>query len=81
VTHELRGSQIPEYLAQMLDEYPRLAETCVYQGRENDRLFKADYPDQDERDRSCKKCRWKGISRLVRDTDPMIHYGTIASSN
>jgi nucleoside phosphorylase len=80
-THTLRGSRIPEYLAQMLDKYPRLAATYVYQGRDNDRLFKADYPHQDERDRSCKKCRRKGILRLVRDTDPVIHYGTIASSN
>jgi nucleoside phosphorylase len=80
-THTLRGSRIPEYLAQMLHKYPRLAQTYVYQGLENDRLFKADYLHQDDRDRSCKKCRRKGISRLVRDTDPVIHYGTIASSN
>ncbi|CEL08493.1 hypothetical protein ASPCAL11642 [Aspergillus calidoustus] len=80
-TNQLRGSKIPEYLTQMLENYPRLAERYVYQGRENDRLFQADYLHKDEQDRSCKKCRRKGIERLIRDTDPVIHYGTIASSN
>ncbi|KAJ0421287.1 hypothetical protein BJY00DRAFT_282468 [Aspergillus carlsbadensis] len=80
-THELHGSKTPGYLTQMLDNYPRLAETYAYQGREKDRLFPADYPHQDATDRLCKKCQREIERAPIQDTMPSIHYGTIASSN
>ncbi|EED12084.1 conserved hypothetical protein [Talaromyces stipitatus ATCC 10500] len=70
--HERRPSKVPEFLAQMAREYPRMANSkngYVHQGFEDDRLFKATEP-------------YEEILREKRDsTEPQIHYGVIASGN
>jgi nucleoside phosphorylase len=54
----------------------------AYQGVENDVLFKAEY-DHVGGDRNCDQCdKSELVSRSDRDgTDPVIHYGTIASGS
>jgi nucleoside phosphorylase len=54
----------------------------TYPGTENDILFKADY-DHIGADRNCDQCdKSELVSRPDRDgTDPVMHYGTIASGN
>ncbi|KAL3471326.1 nucleoside phosphorylase domain-containing protein [Aspergillus californicus] len=70
--HERFSSKVPEFLAQMVKDYPKMGgirNGYVHQGFDNDRLFSdTDSSQEIERDR--------------RDTtDPEIHYGTIASGN
>ncbi|KAL2784708.1 hypothetical protein BJX66DRAFT_343796 [Aspergillus keveii] len=79
-------SAIPRFLEEMRQKYPRMARPrqgpgYVYQGTENDRLFRADY--HHARGNDCKKCdAEKQIQREERYThDPYIFYGTIASGN
>ncbi|RLL95993.1 hypothetical protein CFD26_106093 [Aspergillus turcosus] len=70
--HERRPSRVPEFLAQMARDNPKMAkqkEGYVHQGVENDRLFRAGEPYQE-------------VQRELREsTQPEIHYGTIASGN
>jgi nucleoside phosphorylase len=70
--HEMEPSRVPEYLAQMARDKPKMVKQkdgYVHQGAENDRLFKATEPREE-------------IPRQPRDsTEPEIHYGTIASGN
>jgi nucleoside phosphorylase len=75
------GSQIPRLLSEMLQRYPKMAWQYVYQGVDNDVLFKSAYLHHG--DRTCKDCdRTKSVCRDARpDTDPQIHYGTIGSGN
>jgi nucleoside phosphorylase len=76
------GSQIPTYLAAMLEKYPNMRrKQYVYQGEEHDQLFEATYPHQGGA--TCRNCdRTKAVERRSRhDTDPEIHYGTIGSGN
>jgi nucleoside phosphorylase len=54
----------------------------TYQGEDNDKLFEAAY-DHVDTGSTCKQC---DISKLVKrhardDTNPIVHYGTIASGN
>jgi nucleoside phosphorylase len=75
------GSQIPKFLSEMLQKYPKMAAKYVYQGADNDLLFESTYPHQ--QGPTCKHCdRTKSVDREDRsDTDPQIHYGTIGSGN
>lgn len=78
--HNQHGHRLLQYLSVM--ETPSLRLKYTYQGVESDILFKAEY-DHVGDDTSCDQCdRSELTPRPVRDcTQPVIHYGTIASSN
>jgi nucleoside phosphorylase len=84
--HEMIGSAIPGILEEMSKKYPlmvnpRKGPGYVHQGARNDRLFDPDYEHPDGQ-RSCSECGGGEVMRPERpDTDPYIHYGTIASGN
>ena len=85
--HEMRPPKILEFLEGMVKRNPRMAKSkpgkpgYVYQGRENDRLFKATCPHV--AGFGCSNCDTKG--EIVRDNrdfnEPEIYYGIIASGN
>lgn len=85
--HERKPSKITEYLLEMVKSNPQMATSksrkpsYLYQGRENDRLFKAEYVHSSGF--NCKDCDpQQEVSRENRDSDePEIHYGIIASGN
>ncbi|KAL4990295.1 purine and uridine phosphorylase [Aspergillus falconensis] len=68
--HELEPPKLLKYLEEAMARYPRLAKQgYIYQGFENDQLFKTSDPNEE-------------IQREPRDsTNPKIHYGIIASGN
>ncbi|CEO59711.1 Putative Pfs, NACHT and Ankyrin domain protein [Penicillium brasilianum] len=85
--HERKDSKVPCFLQQMLQKNPKMGKRSkqspgyTHQGFENDRLFIASCdhvlgPD-------CRGCDPADeVQREPRDnTDPDIHYGTIASGN
>ncbi|KAJ6006651.1 Pfs NACHT and Ankyrin domain protein [Penicillium sp. IBT 35674x] len=85
--HERKDSKIPCFLQKMLKENPKMSKISkqnpgyIHQGFENDRLFKAScghIPGP-----NCRGCGTAGeVQRDPRDsTDPVLHYGTIASGN
>lgn len=77
--HDLNDSRIPEYLADMLQRYPKMVKTgYTFPGVEKDRLFCATCVDG----KSCSECCETSMRRSLRDdTSPQIHYGVIASGN
>lgn len=81
--HELRDSEIPKNLDNMLKEYPKMVKRgYTYQGAANDRLYQATY-DHLPAEKTCQHCDPSHeVKRDPRDsTDPIIHYGNIASGN
>ena len=80
--HMLEEAKFPEYLSTMTSKYPKLRATAVYQGREHDQLFEADY-DHQEGDAACDDCYvGKSVDRPERSSaEPAIYYGLIASGN
>ncbi|WYZ39980.1 hypothetical protein EsH8_IV_000321 [Colletotrichum jinshuiense] len=84
-TNHLTGeSRVPQFLSELVIKFPRMKKKSSYQGTSNDYLFQAgyDHPDPDP-DSTCDQCdRSQTIERDARDdTDPITHYGTIASGN
>ncbi|KAL2818954.1 Pfs, NACHT and ankyrin domain protein [Aspergillus granulosus] len=85
--HERKDSKVPRFLKEMLEKNPKMGKRSkknpgyVYQGFDNDRLFKASYGHVPGPD--CRGCDAAAeIQRDCRDlSDPEIHYGTIASGN
>jgi len=85
--HEMGLSKIPELLKEMVKRKPQMAKSkpgkpgYAYQGKENDRLFKAIYPHIDGFE--CSNCDTEGeLARDNRDSnEPEVHYGIIASGN
>lgn len=80
--HLRRGSEIMNYLTEMLQKYPAMAdEGYTHQGLEYDRLFKMDYLHAGGT--TCQKCDLNQIVQRVnrRNTHPRIHCGTIGSGN
>jgi nucleoside phosphorylase len=79
--HELEDSKVPEILAVMPRKKSRANNGFVYQGVENDRLFKSLY--NHVAGASCDSCSaTEEVEREKRETtDPDIHYGIIASGN
>ncbi|KAH7217104.1 hypothetical protein BKA60DRAFT_596745 [Fusarium oxysporum] len=82
--HEIRPSKIPQLVEAMLIANPgmkRPGSNFTYQGSENDRLFPSDYDHVGGK--TCAKCDIsRRIDREERETtEPMIHYGVIASGN
>jgi nucleoside phosphorylase len=82
--HDLRGYRLTHHISAMEKsmEKSMFKSNYAYQGTENDVLFKAEY-DHVGGDRNCDQCdKSELVSRPDRDgTDPVIHYGTIASGS
>ncbi|KAK7727584.1 hypothetical protein SLS63_007026 [Diaporthe eres] len=81
--HLLADSRIPQFLSELIMKSPkRMKKKFDYQGRSNDNLFQAEY-GHIHLAPTCDQCdRTHTIVREPReDTDPAIHYGTIASGN
>ncbi|OCL02067.1 purine and uridine phosphorylase [Glonium stellatum] len=81
--HELEGTAIPQYCAEMLQSKPaKIVQKYQYQGSKHDQLFQADY-NHIGGGKSCENCdQQRLLSRNSRDTtDPVIHYGLIGSAN
>ncbi|KAL2834773.1 purine and uridine phosphorylase [Aspergillus pseudoustus] len=78
---EMGENQVPQYLEQLREHFDAMADAYTYQGHAHDRLFPPDYPHSNQKSAACTKC--KGVKRRSarKDTSPVIHYGTIASSN
>jgi nucleoside phosphorylase len=78
--HNLHGHRLAQYLSVM--DTPRLKSKHTYQGAENDVLFEAGY-DHLGGSITCDQCDTSQVvSRAAREmTEPVIHYGTIASGN
>lgn len=81
--HKLEDSQIPTYLADMLQRRPKMKATGY--GRPDtasDLLFSASFPHMAGK-RTCEMCDMtQSLSRPPRSSDdPQIHYGVIASGN
>ncbi|KAF6793373.1 g-protein beta wd-40 repeats containing [Colletotrichum sojae] len=80
--HLTEDSRIPQFLSELVIKYPKMKKKSAYQGISNDCLFQAEY-DHVDLDSTCGQCDCtQTIQRDAReDTDPFIHYGTIASGN
>jgi nucleoside phosphorylase len=75
-----QGNQLTQYLSEIKPSMQQRG--FQYQGAESDQLFEAEY-DHVGDNPTCEKCEVdKLVKRLDRDnSDPVIHYGTIASGN
>jgi len=80
--HILGLSKIPLHLSEMIARYPSLKAKFTYNGQSHDRLFRSDY-EHPHSETTCENCdASRAIERPLREgTDPVIHYGTIASGN
>ncbi|KAF3223685.1 hypothetical protein TWF679_000122 [Orbilia oligospora] len=81
--HEMTGTIIPQILEEMVAKYPKMKDGYSHQGPENDRLFQADYIHDSDASGGCESCDSDRVEgRPTRsDSDPVIHYGLIASGN
>ncbi|EGX48224.1 hypothetical protein AOL_s00080g349 [Orbilia oligospora ATCC 24927] len=84
--HDLEDSKVPNILSSRLAARPKKTQALFsHQGASNDNLYLADYEHSNEEENgSCESCNVSGqrVSRPDRDTtDPVIHYGVIASGN
>ncbi|GCB27381.1 hypothetical protein AAWM_10266 [Aspergillus awamori] len=80
--HARVDSEIPVLLEDMLERFPKMRKrNYVYQGAAKDQLFRMEYDHIGETD--CGSCDpSQTVERMPRDDSmPMIHYGTIGSSN
>jgi len=79
--HRIKGSQVPQYLSDMLQKFPAMKDEYSHPGAENDQLFQADYPHHSGP--NCDKCDKQQILKRHdrRNTNPKFHYGTIGSAN
>jgi nucleoside phosphorylase len=80
--HASRRSRIPDYLSDMVGKNPTRLAKFTHRRQLQDKLFEATY-EHIEHEATCERCdSTKLVSRPARpETDPAIHYGTIASSN
>lgn len=81
--HLIQDSQVPRLVAELVKKaHKKMKKRFIYQGAANDFLFEADY-EHIGHDSGCGHCdRSHTITRDARDdTDPVIHYGNIASGN
>lgn len=79
--HELGESRVPQLLGAIPRKMARAVNGYIHQGFENDQLFKSSYNHVAGHD--CCSCdATEQVKRGERDsTDPVIHYGIIASGN
>lgn len=80
--HDLKGSQIPSFLAEMIKRRPNLVKSGYgYPGPKMDCLYCSHCVDSTI-DCHCTHCQDGKTTREDRDDyDPVIHYGVIASGN
>lgn len=80
--YESGDVQISCYLSTMLAQRPKMRGKYSHQGTSNDSLYQADY-DHADTSATCDRCDdSRKVQRDARaDTDPVIHYGNIASGN
>ncbi|KAI8300786.1 hypothetical protein K4K59_001358 [Colletotrichum sp. SAR11_240] len=82
--HSLGESDIPHFLAEAAEKIPKpkIRQKYVYQGEENDCLFHSEYEHVNP-DAGCDDCdAAQTVQRKEKDdTDPVVHYGNIASGN
>ncbi|KAJ3538217.1 hypothetical protein NM208_g6003 [Fusarium decemcellulare] len=81
--HLTGDSRIPEFLAELVAKSPKkMKKKFSHQGASNDCLYSAEYHHVDP-DSTCAQCDPEQTNqREARDdSDPVIHYGTIASGN
>ncbi|KAJ5160050.1 purine and uridine phosphorylase [Penicillium canariense] len=81
--HRRVDSAIPRLLGHMVQRFPKMvAGGYVYQGVENDQLFRAEYEHAEWR-RNCEGCDLEAVIRRGDriHSNPVIHYGTIGSSD
>lgn len=85
INHEINGSKLDHYLAEMITKAPRMAEGYGHQGTESDQLYQSEYDHVNGG--TCDQC---DISKLVKRPErrdfegtyePKIHYGNIASGD
>lgn len=76
-----KGNDLPKHISQAYSKWPRMAKTCSHLGAEQDKLYDTDYAhDHGETCDDCDDDRL--VTRSSRDdTDPVIHYGNIASGD
>lgn len=80
--HIKRGSNLQEYLSQMAERMPHMAETFGHQGAQNDHLFQATYDHEDgETCDACDNDQLVECSPKRMSNEPKIHYGNIASGD
>lgn len=92
--HEMEGSQIPDYLDELKQKWPKLVRKYLRSNSLEDVLFKADYNhvnenpncgsiqevENGEDEETCQHCdRSQVVKRKARDM--RVHYGLIASGN
>jgi hypothetical protein len=79
--HRMKGSRVPQYLSDMLQQFPAMEEEYSHPGAQQDQLFQADYPHPGGP--NCLNCDKQRI--IARDDrcnkNPKFHYGTIGSAN
>lgn len=82
-SHALERTKVPSLLSQMLQRYPSM-DNFMYPAMEPDILFKSDYQHVRSSSHSgCLDCSQRHcVRRRPRNhTDPVIHYGIVASGN
>jgi nucleoside phosphorylase len=81
-THDLDGSQIPRFLAEVIKRRPNLAKSGYgFPGPEKDSLY-CSHQEGPTGNRRCTRCQDGTIQRESRDNQyPVVHYGVIASGN
>jgi len=79
--HRIKGSRVPQYLSDMLQQFPAMEEEYSHPGAQQDQLFQADYPHPGGP--NCRKCDKQRIVERDdrRNKNPKFHYGTIGSAN
>ncbi|KAF7162442.1 hypothetical protein CNMCM5623_007733 [Aspergillus felis] len=81
-SHMMDNSRIPEYLSEMVARYPSLSTAFTHPGQQQDQLFEAQYEHTDG-EATCDLCdpSWLVARPPRARSDPVIHYGLIASGN
>lgn len=79
--HEMRDNEIQDILEGVWKKFAKMKKDYSHQGIENDQVFARDY-DHEKGAETCVSCdSTKLINRPNRGTEPIIHYGLIASGN
>ncbi|KAL2871754.1 5'-methylthioadenosine/S-adenosylhomocysteine nucleosidase family protein [Aspergillus lucknowensis] len=81
-THRAQPNMIVDFIAQMLEKFPRLAE-YGRPSQADDILFHSDYEHRTHK-RTCTDCdKTRAVIRPRREAphEPVVHYGTIASGD